>query len=127
MGIIFPQGTTTLGATLSGTQESQPNNSPGTGTAMVCLKPELGIICWILSVSDLSETVTAAHIQNAPPGLNGPVVVTLTRDPFTGTLTGCTQASQSLLTDIEANPGNYYMNVHTIAFPGGEIRGQLMS
>jgi hypothetical protein len=37
----------------------------------------------------------------------------------------CTTADSGLLAAIEANPRAYYVNVHTMMFPGGEIRGQL--
>jgi len=68
------------------------------------------------------ETVGA----NARRIAAGPVVI-----PFTGAVagnsaSGVATVDRALLTDLLANPSNYYMNVHTTAFPGGAIRGQLL-
>ena len=41
------------------------------------------------------------------------------------TVQACTTADPVLLGKVAANPRDYYVNVHTPTFPGGEIRGQL--
>jgi hypothetical protein len=38
---------------------------------------------------------------------------------------GCTFTDPALAAEIMANPGNYYVNVHTTDFPAGLVRGQL--
>ena len=71
---------------------------------------------------------TAAHIHNAPLGENGPIVfpLSLTQDTVSGTWTS-TDAQNPLTADLVEKllAGDLYVNVHSSAFPGGEIRGQL--
>jgi len=97
--------------------------------------------------SGLTTPATAAHIQFAPAGLNGPVVVPFTSFPLTtsGNYSGNTfdltldatytasfltanggtaaGAEAALLADMLAS--QTYINIHDSTFPGGEIRGQL--
>lgn len=83
-------------------------------------------LCYSLSVRKLSEPAVAAHIHLAPRKTAGPVVVTLDVKPGTSwTVKECADASGDVLRAIAANPRSYYVNVHTSAFPDGEIRGQL--
>jgi hypothetical protein len=77
----------------------------------------------------LSAAATAAHIHGpAAAGANGPVVCTLTLTESatagTGTYKGdCTGTSAPAVADL--NAGMFYVNIHTAANPGGEIRGQI--
>jgi CHRD domain-containing protein len=81
------------------------------------------------SYTGLSGPATAAHIHGPSDASNtGPVVCTLTATESatagTGTLSGeCTGTSALTVTDL--NNGMYYVNVHTTAHGGGEIRGQI--
>jgi len=75
---------------------------------------------------------TAAHIHCAPAGQNGPVGVTLQLRSAIGHGTisrpdNNNACGWSTLADVMTamQSGNAYMNVHTAAFPSGEIRGQI--
>lgn len=85
-----------------------------------------GQFCYTLTVRNLSEPAVAAHIHVAPRQVAGPIVIPLVIGSGTEwTVQECTTASPTLLDAVTASPRNYYVNVHTPAFPGGEVRGQL--
>jgi hypothetical protein len=103
---------------------------------------ENGELSAVLSVKGNTNDIFAAHIHCAPPGVNGPVGLTLFMGSFTaesGVLVDQTftspdpgnQCGWTTIADIEAaiRNGNAYVNVHTTAasggFPAGEIRGNL--
>lgn len=67
---------------------------------------------------------TMAHIHEAAPGKNGPVVIPLERGPHG---TWIVPAGSKLSADAYKafRAGDLYVNVHSAAHPGGEIRGQL--
>ena len=122
----------TLTATLTAEQEAPgPGDPDATGTATILLRPGHRLVCFELSwsnVGDGEDTVTAAHIHQAPAGEPGPVRVAL----FTGesfeendSASGCVTASSRQIASIIANPERYYVNVHSEDYPGGAIRGQL--
>jgi len=93
------------------------------GNITVVVDPPKGTACYIMNVAGL-DNVTAAHIHTGGPGENGAPVVPL-EAPEGGTSGGCAQVSADVAAALLANPGGYYVNVHTRAFPGGAIRGQL--
>ena len=95
----------------------------GSGSVTVVVDPPKGTVCYIMNVAGL-DSVTAAHIHKGGPGENGAPVVPLAA-PQGGTSGGCVPVTAEVSAALLANPGGYYVNVHTRAFPGGAIRGQL--
>ena len=72
------------------------------------------------SYKDLTGPVVAAHFHNAAtPGGDGPPVVPakVSPSPIKGTAT----LTDAQIADL--NAGKWYLNIHTAANPGGEIRG----
>ncbi|MDQ4148382.1 MAG: CHRD domain-containing protein [Actinomycetota bacterium] len=115
--------------TLTGAEEApNPGDPDATGVASLKLNQGQGTVCFKISFSDIDGTVTAAHIHEAPPGEAGPVVVELFSGSFDGTesVSGCAEdLSRAVVKDIRKNPEDYYVNVHSTAFPSGAVRGQL--
>jgi hypothetical protein len=110
-------------ATLDGKSEVPPNASTGTGSADIDYDAATKKLSWKLTYSGLSGPATAAHFHGpAEPGKNAGVALAIpnaTASPAEGSAT---------LTDTQAADlaaGKYYVNVHTAANPGGEIRGQV--
>jgi CHRD domain len=110
-------------ATLDGKSEVPANTSAAKGTADIDYDAATKKLTWKLTYSGLSGPATAAHFHGpAEPGKNAGVAVAIsnaTASPAEGSAT---------LTDAQAADlmaGKYYVNVHTAANPGGEIRGQV--
>jgi hypothetical protein len=100
-----------------------PGDPKGSGTVVVTLKPDTAEVCYELSVANLQEA-TAAHIHKGEKGEEGPVAVPLDT-PKTGAAKGCTKADVVVIEALLQDPTDYYVNVHTAAFPKGAVRGQL--
>jgi CHRD domain-containing protein len=107
--------------TLSGANEVPAVTTSATGTATVTIKPDHSVT---VKESVTGMTATASHIHQGPAGTNGPVIV-----PFTKTADNTfVSADDAKLTDAQYDAfkaGNLYVNVHSAAHPGGEIRAQL--
>jgi CHRD domain len=113
-------GTGSQGVKLTATLRPSAPATTGSGTATVTIQLGKGQLCFTLSVTGLTN-VTAAHIHR---GSTGAVVVPLSA-PTSGTASGCVNVEKALLQEILANPAAFYVNVHTMAFPNGQIRGDL--
>jgi len=83
--------------------------------------------CYTVTVTGLTTAAAAAHIHKSPQGVAGGIVIHLVVPNETAfTTSGCTMVADAmLLADIGENPRDYYVNVHTPTYPGGEVRGQL--
>jgi len=69
---------------------------------------------------------TGSHIHRAPAGQNGPVLIPLEQDLLD---VGHWFVSGAQLDDVglgDYRAGQLYVNLHTLANPGGEIRGQVV-
>jgi hypothetical protein len=128
---------------LQGDNEVPPNASEAQGQAIFMLSDDGTELHYKLIVANI-ENVAQAHIHRAPAGVNGGIVAWLyppappaqlipgrsdgilaegviTDAQVIGSLAGTGVAG--LLAQIRA--GNTYANVHTLQFPGGEVRGQV--
>jgi CHRD domain-containing protein len=120
--------TRALFGVLEGSKEVGGGDPDGFGSATGVVTAA-DTVCFALVVKRLDPPV-AAHIHSAQRGVNGPVVVPLTAptsgDP--GTSSGCVSGLDTALVDnLLEHPARYYWNVHTTAYPGGAIRGQLFN
>ena len=116
-------------ATLTGAQESPPIASTATGSGEVILNAAQDMITVDLIWDGLvGGPASAAHIHCcAPPGTNAGVLFALSGVPSatSGAIPEQTFAVTSVqVTELEA--GLMYFNIHDAAFPGGEIRGQIL-
>lgn len=131
-------------ATLSAANEPGTVTSSGSGSADYTV--DGGVVTFSVTYTGLSANANNAHIHVGPAGVNGGVTVPFTAfvpnprataGSFNGTFTAANVAAASaadagvsldagdldgLLTLMRA--GNTYTNIHTTAYPNGEIRGQ---
>jgi hypothetical protein len=115
-----PGGTNNAGIRM--TANLQPvQGATGSGTASFRANMGAGTLCYTLTVTGLTN-VTAAHIHRVSTTA---IVVPLTNAPTTGTSTGCETVARDLLREIVNNPGGFYVNVHTMTFPNGQVQGTL--
>lgn len=129
-------------AVQSGAEEVPPVPTQGRGTAVFSLSKDGTALSFRLITANV-ENITQAHIHIGPVGVNGPIVVFLfglipagvsnSGVLATGTLVqsnliprpaiGFGGTMAELVTQLRN--GGAYVNVHTLAFPGGEVRGQV--
>lgn len=114
-------GTTTYRGTMTGANEVPSNASTATGNATLTFNNTTKI--FNLTVTYSGMTATAAHVHKGATGVSGGPVfpITVTASPMYLTSTALTAEQEA---DLKANL--YYVNVHSSAYPDGEIRGQLI-
>ncbi|HEY8907159.1 MAG TPA: CHRD domain-containing protein [Rhodoferax sp.] len=110
---------------LTGTLSAAPNaTSGGMGTIEATLNTQTNQLKWKVDYSGLSGSAGAAHFHGpAEPGQNAGVVLGFkgnVESPITGDATITPAQANDLLS------GKWYVNIHTKAYPGGEIRAQVM-
>ncbi len=124
-------------ARLSGAGHVMPVETIAIGRGEFGLSSDGEMLNYKLKVFDI-ENVTMAHIHMGMPNMNGPVVAplfsggadgefdgllaqgTITEADITGPLAGDFPGFVDALRN-----GMLYVNVHTVAYPPGEIRGQI--
>jgi len=109
-------------AIMNGAAETPPNASTATGNATLRYNTDSKTFTIMVTYNGI--TATGGHIHKGAVGTAGNVVF-----PFTSPVTSPVNYTSGVLTaeqlsDLNANL--YYVNIHSEAFPGGEIRGQLM-
>jgi hypothetical protein len=107
---------------LTGEQEVPAVITSGNGTGELTVAKD-GTISGSLTTHGVIGTM--AHIHQGAKGVNGPVVITLVKgDGGVWTVPPASRLTADLLASYRA--GGLYVNVHSEANPGGEIRTQLM-
>jgi hypothetical protein len=116
-----------LGATLDCAQANAGagtcgDGGTGTGTATITLDDATNLLSWDISWSGLSGTEAAQHfhgpaLPNQNAGVQVPVGIV---SPEIGSTVISPDQAADLLNEL------WYLNLHTDAFPGGEIRGQVL-
>lgn len=115
-------GTGMAAVSLTGAQEVPPATTGASGKSTIKIGDDKSV-SGMVTVAGINAT--AAHIHQAAKGANGPVIVPLTKSSDTT----FTVPASAKLTDAQYASylaGNLYVNVHSAAYPGGEIRAQLM-
>ncbi|HEX4229532.1 MAG TPA: CHRD domain-containing protein [Bryobacteraceae bacterium] len=111
-------------------------NSQGSGSITLDYNSTADLFTYTLSWADLTGDATAAHIHFGAVGVDGPIIVPFFTTPLpgtdtiSGTLTNADVTGADGITTIAEvataiMDGNAYANVHTTAYPAGELRGQL--
>jgi hypothetical protein len=112
-------------ASLEGAQEVPPSGSSATGSAFGTLDDISGLLSWNVSWAGLTGPATAMHFHGpAAPGVNAGVQVNIgaisgLNSPCIGSAVINAGQAADFLADL------WYINIHSAAFPGGEIRGQV--
>ena len=112
-----------LSAKLSAASEVPANASAGTGTLEASLDKQSHVLGWTVTYTGLSGPAKAGHFHGpAVSGQNAGVA-----QGFTGSLDSPIKGSATLTDAQQADllAGKWYVNLHTAANPGGEIRGQV--
>ena len=127
------------GATLSGANEVPAVTTTATGKFTATLDEAAGTLTWTLSVPAITST-TAAHIHTGAAGANGGVVVSLFAAPTGAPASSINVSGTARAADLSGSmagnfpgfvaalkAGTLYVNVHTSANAGGEIRAQVLA
>lgn len=123
-GSMMASNTTSLSAKLSGVNEVPANTSAGSGMLEANLDKQTNLLTWTVTYSGLTGPVKAGHFHGpAAAGANAGVAL-----GFTGSVESPIKGSATLTAAQAADvmAGKWYVNLHTAANPGGEVRGQVM-
>ncbi len=120
-GQVFTQTDYHFWTILSGAFEVPGVLTQALGLASVVVSRSLTRLEYKIVVNGLSGAITGAHFHKGSPTVAGPVAYSLTSSG--NVLTGSLAVTAGFIDSIAL--GLVYVNVHTAANPGGEIRGQL--
>jgi hypothetical protein len=124
----IPAGLEVYTATLNGANE-RPTAVTSTATATAIITVLGNEISWKVDITTAIDSVFAGHIHRGVADSAGGIIQSLsptaTGIGFTGTVAnGAIVPPDSVITLMRA--GLAYVNIHTKAHTGGEIRGQLV-
>lgn len=122
----------TANVVLNGATEVPAVATNGSGTATLSYDPATRVITYQINwtLGNVQSTTTDMHFHGADNGsatISSPVVIPIVG--FTTNYTGSLSGSTRMLTDIEVGQllaAKWYLNIHSSAFPTGEIRGNIL-
>ncbi len=132
----------TLSTQLNGAKIPGGGDLGARGSARFELAPGEASVCFEIRWRDLDGVVTAAHIHRAARGATGPHHIDLVNGEHLvgkrNLLAACVAvqdgghghggaSAEATIQQVIDRPQDFYLNVHTTAFPAGAIRGQLGS
>ena len=113
-------GSGAVKVSLSPAEEVPPVKASGSGSGTFRVKDDGSLSG---SVTTTGVQGTMAHIHQGAKGRNGPVIVPLTKKGDTYTVPEGRKLTEAQMKAWKA--GELYVNVHTNANKGGEVRGQI--
>ena len=122
-GAATPAAAAEFRAVLNGDNLLPAGDSDGWGRVNIDLHDTLNELCADIEVRSLGE-VTAVQVMRGEPGEGSPVVNLDTPDDDNDE-DDCDTIGDELVDQIQANPGEFYVEVRTEDFPHGAIRGLL--
>ena len=107
--------------TLSGDAEVPPVKTAATGNGTIKVAPDMSVSG---EVTATGFAATMAHIHEAPAGqMNGAPIIPLKQEGDKFVVPAGAKLTEAQYKALKA--GNLYVNVHSAATPGGEVRAQL--
>lgn len=133
LALTTPAGAVVFGftASLNGSQEAPPVMTDVTGVAALDYDATTRLFSMDLYIVGLTtQQVTAAHIHEGPKAVNGAIAYDFgdgslwyaSGDGIRLTVIGAEFPAAS---EAALLRGDAYVNVHSVRYPGGEVRGQL--
>lgn len=114
-------------ARMNGAQEVPSVDTDAQGVAGFTLNNTRDQLCVNVAVNGLTGPITGAHIHAGAPGMTGDPVIDLSSgilgNQITITISGTDLSAEAISMMLQ---GKTYINIHTDANPGGEIRGQVV-
>jgi CHRD domain. len=113
-------GSGAVSVKLSGAEEVPPVSAGGSGSGSIRVNAD-GTVSGSVTTTGVQGTM--AHIHQGAKGQNGPVIIPLTKSGDTYTVPAGAKLNDAQIKAFKE--GGLYVNVHTAANKGGEVRGQL--
>lgn len=114
-----------LTAVLLGANEVGQGDPNASGVALFDVRTGSGKLCYVIWIRNVDGIVDGAHLHLGDAGENGEMVAELDAPVWWGSVAACTNVGSTLAKAVWKSPQDYYVNIHSTAYPDGAVRGQL--